>query len=215
MILEKCKKFNKNIMKKSLLIFASLLIVLSSYSQDSTNTKKEKEIALSFSNLNSFGLSYRFGKPNSLWRINTLIISGSNSNKKGDGLDEGRIRSGLTVKFGKEFRKSITDKVEIRYGADLSVGIAKNKSDIDDKSTANNDRSYERRTYSPGINLIFGFNYLINDNLLIGAEILPDFTYTTGTETDITNGIEETFDISEYSYGLSNNSVLLTVAYRF
>ena len=62
---------------------------------------------------------------------------------------------------------------------------------------------------------MFGFNYLINKNLLIGAEILPGFTYTTGTETELYNDTETTFDISEYRFGFTNNSALITLACRF
>lgn len=202
-------------MKKSLLILTSFLIAFSSYSQDSTTTERQREIAIGFSSLNSFGLSYKFGKPNSLWRINTMVISGTNSSENADSLDYQSTTLGFTVRFGKEFRKSLTDKLEIRYGADLSFNIAQSKRDREDKSTTNNDRFDERKTYSPGINLVFGFNYLINPNLIIGAEILPGFVYTTGTETDISNGIETKTDISEYRYGLTNNAALITLAYRF
>lgn len=202
-------------MIKSLLILTSFLIAFSSYSQDSKTTERQKEIAIGFSGLNSFGLSYKFGKPNSLWRINSILISGTNSSKNVDSLDYQISSLGFTVRFGKEFRKPLTDKLEIRYGADLSFNIAQSKHDRDDKSTTNNDRFDERKTYSPGFNLVFGFNYLINPNLIIGVEILPGFVYTRGTESDISNDIETITDISEYRYGLNNNSALLTLAYRF
>ena len=202
-------------MKKSLLILVTLLIAFNSYSQDSTTSQKQKEIAIGFKSLNSFGLSYKFGKTKSLWRINTIIFSGTNSDENADSLDYHITSFGFIARFGKEYRKSLTDKLEIRYGADLSFNLAQDKYDRDDKSINNNDRKRERNTYTSGFNWVLGFNYLISENLLIGAEILPEITYTTGTERAIADGIETKTDIYETRYGLNNNSALLTLAYRF
>jgi len=202
-------------MKKSLLILASLLIAFSSYSQDSTNTQKQKEVAIGFSSLNSFGLSYKFGKPNSLWRINTIIATGSNIDETSDSVGQTYSNFNIKFRFGKEFRKSLTEKLEFRYGADLSFGYTNRKSERDDKTISNNDILNERITYSPGLNLVLGFNYLISDNILIGAEILPSFEYVTGTSEQLSNGTEIKSDISGFNYGFTNSSALLTFAYRF
>jgi hypothetical protein len=71
----------------------------------------------------------------------------------------------------------------------------------------------------PCYKLVFGFNYKLGDNFVIGAEVLPNFSYTTGTSIEkyyyTNNGDEVKSDISGFNYGLSNTSVLLSLAYRF
>jgi hypothetical protein len=90
---------------------------------------------------------------------------------------------------------------------------------IDDKTVNDYDRLNEQTRYMPGINLVFGLNYVLNDNIVIGVELLPNFTYTTGTSVDkyyspnYSNELKS--DISGFSYGLSNISSLLSLAYRF
>lgn len=203
-------------MRKSLLILFCLSV---SYFLMAQETVKQKEIGLVFSNLDNFGLSFKTGTNKSLWRFNTLFITGNNVGYTADSLVDKQSNTGFSVKIGKEYRKNIIDNLEMRFGADLSFRYYQNKSDYDDKTVDDYDRSNERTTYQPGINLVFGFNYLLGDNLLIGAEILPSFSYTTGKSVEkryyINDGEEIKRDISGFNYGLSNTSVLLSLAYRF
>jgi len=190
-----------------------------SYSLMGQETVKQKEIGLVFSNLNNFGLTFKTGTDKSLWRFNTLFISGYNMDKNADSLVNKDSYMGFGVKIGKEYRKNIVDNLEMRFGADISFRYTQSKSDYDDKTVDDNDRLNESTTYQPGINLVFGFNYILGDNLLIGAELLPSFTYTTGesVEKHYYSNYEEEIksDISGFNYGLSNTSVLLSLAYRF
>ena len=203
-------------MRKSLLI---LLCLSMSYFLIAQETLKQKEIGLVFSNLNNFGLTYKTGTNKSLWRFNTLFVSGNNLEETGDSLLNTQSNIGFGVKIGKEYRKEVIDNLQLRFGADISFRYSQSKSDYDDKTVNDYDRLYERTTYQPGFNLIFGFNYLLGDNLLIGAELLPRFSYTTGESVEkryySTDGKEMKSDISGFSYGLSNTSVLLSLAYRF
>jgi hypothetical protein len=34
----------------------------------------------------------------------------------------------------------------------------------------------DRKTYQPGINLVFGMNYVFIDKFVVGAELLPYFS---------------------------------------
>jgi hypothetical protein len=203
-------------MRKSLLI---LLCLSMSYSLMAQETVKQKEIGLVFSNLDNFGLTYKTGTDKSLWRFNTIFISGNNMDENSDSLVNKQSNMGFGVKIGKEYRKNIVDNLEMRFGADLSFRYSQYKSDYDDKTVDDYDRLNERTTYQPGINLVFGFNYLLGENILIGAELLPSFTYTTGESVEkryySNDGEEIKSDISGFNYGLSNTSVLLSLAYRF
>ena len=111
----------------------------------------------------------------------------------------------------------MTDNFEFRYGGDLSFRYYKSDFDFDDKTPSNQDRRNNKTTYNSGINIVIGFNYLINEKFLLGAEILPGIGYTTG-ESVITNSagsIETKSDISGFNYGLSNNGALISLSYRF
>jgi len=104
-------------------------------------------------------------------------------------------------------------------GADLSFNFSKSKNDIDDKTVNNSDLVRESTTYQPGINLVLGFNYVIHNNFVIGAEVMPSFSYITGTSVEkyyySNNGNEVKSKISGFTYGLSNSSVLISLVYRF
>lgn len=203
-------------MKKSVLILFCLSM---SYYLMAQETVKQKEIGLVFSSLNNFGLTFRTGTDKSLWRFNTLFMTGGNFDNTADSLIRKQSNNGFGVAIGKEYRKELVDNLELRFGADISFTYSQSKSDYDDKTVNNYDQLNQQTTYSPGVNLVFGFNYKLGDNLMIGAELLPNFTYTTGTSTQkyyyINNGIEFKSDISGFSYGLSNTSALLSLVYRF
>ncbi len=202
-------------MRKSLLI---LLCLSMSYFLMAQETVKQKEIGLVFNSLNSFGLSFKTGTNKSLWRFNTLIISGNSMDNTSDSTTSRQSNTGFSVKVGREYRKNIVNNLELRFGADLSFRYTQSKFNFDDKTVDNQDRLNEITTYSPGINLVFGFNYVINEKILLGAELLPGFNYVTGTSVEkyyYNNDEEIKQDISGYNYGLSNTSALLSVAYRF
>ena len=194
-------------MRKSLLILVTLIVSLFLTAQEKT---KQKEVGLIFSSLDNFGLAFKAGSDKSLWRFNALIISGSNHEETGDSLYVKDSQIGFAVQFGKEYRKIIVENLEFRYGADILFRYTKSKSDYNDKSVNDSDRFSERIIYEPGINLVFGLNYVIKDKFVIGAEVLPAFTYRTGKR--VYNETEH--DILGFSYGLSNMSAFLSLSYR-
>ena len=164
-------------MKKSLMILFCLSMTYFLMAQE---TGKQKEIGLIFSNLDNFGLSFKIGSAKSLWRFNTLSVSGSNSVQNSDSIVNKLINNGIGISIGKEYRKNIVENLEFRYGAELSFSYSHSESYYDDISVDNEDVFQTQKTYRPGINLVFGLNYVLNDNFLIGAELLPNFSYYTG-----------------------------------
>lgn len=177
----------------------------------------QKEIGIAFSNFENFGLSFKTGRSNSMWRFNTLLVSGNTIDRISESTENSQKVMGFGVGLGKEYRKEVVEHLELRYGADLSFRYNVTEDDRIDKLYANNDRHVKNITYQPGINLVFGFNYVINNTVVLGAELLPHFTYITGEETqnDPSTNNEIKTDISGFSYGLSNTSALLTISYRF
>lgn len=200
-------------MKKALLILMTLTLSISIMAQEKT---KQKEIGIVFNNFDNFGLSLKTGNEKSMWRFNTLMITGRNQDEIADSTENKQKNMGFSIKFGKEYRKAIVENFEFRYGADLSFNYSKSEYENIGESFYYRSSKNKKTTYQPGINLVFGFNYVINDNIVIGAELLPHFTYITGTstKTDYYNN-EIKSDISGFSYGLSNTSALLSISYRF
>lgn len=193
-------------MKKLLIIFICLVISNILIAQE---TARQKEIGLVFNNFDSFGLTFKFGSEKALWRFNTLLFNGQqleSTNDLGDTVEE-RCDLNFGVNLGKEYRTEINPKIELRMGADLSFKY--NKLNIEYFNDLN--RIFEIINYNAGINFVLGFNYVIRDNFLVGAEILPFFSYTIRKSDHhqlkaATKG---------FVYGLSSESVLLSLSYRF
>ena len=202
-------------MKKSLLL---LFCLSTSYFIMAQEPSKQKEIGLVFKNLDGFGLTYKTGNDKSVWRFNTLFINGStNINTSLIGVNK-HSSIGFGIAVGKEYRKEIFENLELRYGASLSFSYRKSESEYNDKATAALDRFEESTTYAPGIDLVFGFNYVFHDKFVLGAELLPGFSYIYGTNVQNRSDInfeERRSEISGFNYGLSNSSVLLSASYRF
>ncbi len=118
-------------MNRYLLIFLLLGITLPGMAQ---LKNAQQEIGLAFSNLDNFGITYKTGTKASMWRINTVLLSG-NKLKEISG-DEELIHKniGFNVQFGQELRKEIVEHLEIRYGADLAFGINHSKNDRENNS---------------------------------------------------------------------------------
>ncbi|MCK4662217.1 MAG: hypothetical protein KAT68_05090 [Bacteroidales bacterium] len=202
-------------MKKTLLIFMALAMSFFVIAQEKT---KQKEVGLLFNDFDNFGLTFKTGTNNSLWRLNSLIISGNSQDEISDSSEYSQNRLGCSFKLGKEYRKAINENLELRYGADISFSYNQYEYDRNDKTVSDNDRYIKQIEYEPGINLVFGFNYLINNKIILGAELLPSFSYMFGTETDkgyYNDDKTIKSDISGFRYGLSNTSAYLSLAYRF
>lgn len=208
-------------MKKISLLLLSVCMSYFAMAQDSATQQepiKQKEVGILFSNLDNFGFTYKFGTDRALWRLNTLFIRGNHLEMPTDSVNSIQNSMGFGVKFGREYRKEIVENLELRYGADLSFNYSVSKSEYDDKTLMDMDRLNEMKTYSPGINLVLGLNYVLKDKLVFGAEILPNFSYNTTTRILKTtspyynNEIRSNYE--GFNYGFSSSSLLLSIAYR-
>jgi len=197
-------------MKKFLLIILVLSVSFSLMAQKT----KIKEAGLVFSNLNNFGATYKVGTETSLWRFNALNLSGANTKQIYDDYTYFYKNIDFGLSIGKEFRHSFANKLEFRYGADVSFSYS-HSNDLDDYDLPEDDETTESNTYIPGVNLVIGLNYVLSKNFVIGAELLPNVRYSIGKEKNLYEGEETTREISRFIYGLSSSSVQFTVAYRF
>jgi hypothetical protein len=191
-------------------ILLSLIILFCSSTSFSQEVIKQKEIGISFSNFDSFGFFYRTGKPSAMWRFNSVFGSGYSQQQEDDTNTYETNSFGFSVSAGREYRKILIENLEGRAGFDVALSY---------QSYKNEQREYPSYTssskaFTPGLNVVFGLNYIVKQRVILGAELLPGFYYTTGKITQESSGETNTIDVSNIGFSLSNMA-RLTVAYRF
>ena len=201
-------------MRKFLILVS---ISLATYNLSTAQDKVDQnEVGIAISNFQSIGLTYKIGQSSALWRLNTIVLNGFESSAKADTTVEDKSGFGITIRAGREWRKSPAEKVEIRYGFDLQYSYNKGFNSSNYTGTFR-DNAIESNYHRYGVNLVFGANYLFNNNLFLGIEILPNFLIESGTykTQNLYTGAEQEFKLSGISYGLDSSSALLTFGIRF
>lgn len=198
----------KNMMKK---LFLSMIVFAIMVSVSAQENVKQKEVGFAFSSLDNFALTYKFGNQKSMWRIMALH-GGVFSDVVGND-DEKSKRNTFSLSFalGKQFQKPIKENFRLIYGADLNFRISNYKTkDVNE----NVNKTIE---YSPGIDAVFGFNYDINEYLVLGLELLPGVSYTHGKQSYEFDNPEMTdynVHTSRFNFNVSTSSAFLTLAYK-
>ena len=198
-------------MKKS---FAFLFFLLLSTFVSAQERVKQKEVGITVGGLSNFGFTYRTGTNKSLWRFTSLFISGRNNVTKSSNREINDSNIGFAVQVGREYRKIMVNKLELRYGADLSLGFDKTK--YSRTGTSSSSYSDVSTVFSPTIYFIVGVNYVIKEKIVLGAEFAPYFGYQIGktTETELFTSAETKGDVSGFKYGISSSSLSLSIVYR-
>lgn len=198
----------------------SLLCIFAlAYSAQAQTSAPQRELGLAFNDFDSFGVTYKFGTQRSLWRINTAVLAGNSSEVNNTSSREKNNSFAFSAQFGKEFRKSLSDNLEFRYGADVSfqMAYAKSEYDTDSQGPFSTDQTQTSTTYTPGINLVIGANYAITESLWIGAEIMPSVTYSNQVWESEVQGDPDINrrESSQFNFGINNFGVLLNLSYRW
>ena len=182
---------------------------------------KQKELGLVFSNLDNFGIMYKFGHQKSMWRLKSVYGNSLSQEQKSDSDKASTNHFSGGLSFGKQFTVVLDKQFDFIYGADLSFGYSRsvNEREYSHEETEgyNKNETYE---YRPGLNLLLGFNYVINERIVLGAELLPGAYYSYGKSSASSkkdDGSEEIVesDNTKFIVGISSSSALLSVAYRF
>ena len=200
-------------MKHLSLILITLAITAGITAQEKV---KQSEIGLVFNNLNNFGVGFKVGSNKFKWRFNTMLLSSSTNKLTNDSTntETESKRSGFGVSIGHQFQKPISENFEFLFGYDFFYNSTKSKYDDGQELTY-----YVQKYRNPGFNIVLAFNYIFKEHLLIGAEILPYVSWSkTITEREYKYVSSTPFSTSEnkrFSYGLTNTSVRLNLAYRF
>jgi hypothetical protein len=189
---------NLKIMKKMLLVsvLASLSVII--YSQD---TLKVHELGLSFSSTSSFGIKYRFGHDDILYRLSLLSANISNDQYTQKSTPDLYVTTGgLSLSIGIQKNKTIKDNLGFYYGVDLI------ESGSLDRTKASGASPTNLWILNSGVGLVLGFKYRINEKFDLFAEVVPAVTYTYN---------KNVADQSIIGFSGSSSGANLTLAYKF
>ncbi len=195
-----------------------VLIISGSLNSFAQNSPKQHEVGLSFYGLHGFGITYRVGTPTALWRFNGLSISGQNqkneippySSYKFD-----RISNSIGLEVGREYRKPLNERLDFRYGADVTLNYMRSRSEEIYSTTPDPAiYKYKNSALTPGVDFVVGVNYKINSFLLVGAELTPGVGYSFTKSERTLNEQVDNFKGHNFSYSL-NNSARITLVCKF
>ncbi|MCK9421207.1 MAG: hypothetical protein M0Q38_01265 [Bacteroidales bacterium] len=176
---------------------------------------RNHEIGLNFSGLNSFGINYKTGKSNTMFRLSLLSLNlGLNKSwgRKEDSLDNKLTNCGVGIRLGFERRIPLVKSLYFLWGLDggCSYSFGKNQ-----QEGYVNDSKTTMWSVSPLVSLQIGAGYIVNDVLVISAEINPSIVYTYGVVKYEQNTYSQEMTTSNFSFGFTNTVASITIAYRF
>ena len=199
-------------MKRQLLFFIMLLLPFLANSQE---IAKQKEIGVTFRSFDNFGFVFKTGKSNAMWRFNTILGSVTTDDIDQDSLNVNRNGLNIGLNAGREWRKPIQEKLELRYGFDLGYNYKISESDLNDVSTNNQDFSISQKSSGYGVNTVIGVNYLLGKSVVLGLEVLPAINYTKSIVKTNSINLTQKEERSGFNYGFSNTSATVSLLYRF
>lgn len=197
-------------------ILFALIILTAATSLSAQEKKRIKEVGFIFYNFDGFGLTYRIGNEKSVWRFNSVFLSGGQYSS-----DRTNKLFGFGLNSGREWRTAITEKLDFRYGVDLFFNYRKN---IYEGNYMNQDKKDESISNSGGLNIVLGFNYSISSSIIVGIEVLPYISYNDHSSYNFQEFVDHLGNpyylknerySSSTSFGIQNSSALLSIIYRY
>jgi len=195
-------------MKKiSFVIVLLVFMQYSSVAQEANSRIRELGINLSGS---TFGIRYKTGNENNLFRVSLLSLGGSSSKYlSASNIESTDNSQGLGFNFGFEKRKLVSDNLNIYYGSDLLTSYQRHISKNGSPTQTNKGFSF-----SPGLGLLLGFNFKINSKINISAEVMPSISYSIYKSSSEFNGTTNKTSSKRFDYGLGTNGVNLTLSFN-
>jgi hypothetical protein len=177
----------------------------------------QKEISFGMSPGSGSSFAYKVGTTRAMWRLATFSVNYNKYTENSNEFKRYSTQSYFNLQVGREWRKSLTNQIEFRYGADLSVGYSIFRSKYEWIPVQQTQTGYFR-SFMPGVNLVVGFNYLLSESLILGVEFLPGYHSIIGVnETKINNAgndINRKSDVLGSNISLSPSNILFTLTYR-
>lgn len=195
-------------------LFPAVLLFMMALFSHAQNESKHMQIGVSTSCLtNNFGFVFKTGEPSSMWRFMVLTANIGSNKTSEEVYETTQMSSGITAKFGREYRTKLSGKLDFVYGAEFSFGYSYQKTENNPEDNLLNSKLI---TYSPGINALLGVVYPLSDRFSVSAEIMPGFRYNTGIEKREYSNSEQNYnrEFSAWGIDLNSNSVLFTLSYK-
>lgn len=189
--------------QKCLLVSICLLLGLNSFAQkESKKGPKIHEIGFSITSGLDFGFIYKTGTEKSVLRLQALFLNGSNQIQSGGSNNN----YGVGFSLGREYRTNIVDNLFFIYGFGGGLSYS------GQSAASSGFVGASAHIFSPKINLILGFNYVLKERWIFSIETLPYLQSDIGLQS-----IGGNLDINNVviSYGLNMASVRLVIAHRF
>lgn len=204
-------------MRKILIALASVMMSVSLFAQQSDCIK---EIGLSFSSLDNFGVTYKLGREKSPWKIGAFTISDTWVKEKVINLNGIELMNlnqkskGFGLQLGKEFRNKIINDVYFTFGPDYNfVNYSMN---FEEQGNENSDNiNYNIKYYIHELGFNLGVTYVYNDKIVLQAFMIPGLYYMKASgKFEEGNNLIESINQKGIQYSLNNN-VVMSIAYRF
>ncbi len=204
-------------MKKiAFILFIVMILPVFTLAQEQLPAQKH-EIGIVFSSFNNFGMVYKTGKKNTLFRARLLAldlgISSATSNKS-DSTKTKHSGYGAGILLGFEKRVPIVKHLSFVAGLDAGVQYTYSRTEFE-YFTYSLDTQYKRWTISPVLSGVIGFSYTIKEVLVLSVELYPSVVYSFTKEKGTYQGSDYEVKEKNLGFGFSNSTAGITVAYRF
>jgi hypothetical protein len=186
-------------MKK--LSFLLIIAVCTANLVFSQNAQKIRELGLYTSDFNDFGIRFKTGTDDLMFRLTALSFSLSNAEYDfgtGDPVDEDEY--GFHLAAGIEKPVSLGERFDLFYGGEVSYQYS-NQDGIDE------DEEYKLKFNGYGLGVVLGFSYYLSPKVKLSAEIVPGIDFIKVNQDDL--------EVTGWQFGFSNESAGITLSYRF
>ena len=180
-----------------ILLILTFLFAGNIFSQDSS---KSNEIGIYFTSTSRFGLRFKLGSENIMFRITALALYLTDEETETEEYTREYNRTGFGLNFGLETPISITKDFNFFYGGEFMLEYSYRATHTD--TYHDKDKNYEA-----GLGIILGFAYKINQDFIVSAEIVPKYYYSYDESSNQNS--------KTYGFRLTNDYAGITVGYRF
>ena len=181
-------------MKKSYL-FLSIIFFFLLFSEDaySQNNNRISEIGIRTGDLTDIDFIYKKQKQDDVYSRIRILSGNLNINELSK--FNGSFSMGLGV--GREKRNPVSDKLYFVTGAEF-IGFFST-------SIANDKMKF---SLTPGMGIVLGFSYLVNDNFIVGIETIPTASFKLSNTTG-------KLKLNDYNISFNANYLEFFIMFRY
>jgi len=178
------------------LLFIGIGVTDLVYSQ----SDKVQELGIFTADFNGFGIRYKVGTNNLLYRFSVASLSMSSAEYDFGSVTQDEDDHGLALAGGFEIPVSMNDRFEVFYGGEASF-------QYEDGDMVNEDEISKMKFTGYGLNAVLGFSYSVSPKVKLSAEITPGLTFIKVKEGDL--------EVSGWKFQFNNQDAVITLGFRF